>query len=116
VKSDLGKEKLLLIGFDGRTKFARDLRDKRARLIEERGGLSALSTVQIDAIGAFALLTLERDRMAAARQAGGTIDLDQYGVLCDRCDRLARRMGDPVSKPVTQSARERILAAREARP
>lgn len=113
---DPGKEKLLSIRFDGRTKFARKLRDTRQRLIDERGGLSALGVVQLDAINAFALLSLERERMAAERQAGMEIDLDQFGVLGDRCDRLARRMGNPTKPAAPQSARDRILAAREARP
>lgn len=96
---DPSKEKRLLIRFDGRTKFARKLRDLRKRLIEERGGLAALSTVQVDAIDDFALLSLERKRMSDARKAGEEIDLGQYGMLADRCDRLARRMGKATVRP-----------------
>ncbi|MCJ2053701.1 hypothetical protein [Methylobacterium sp. J-070] len=95
---DQTKEKRLFVDFDGRTKFARKLRETRERLIAERGGLNTLDAVRLDAIHAFALLSLERERMTAARSAGEAIDLDQFGMLCDRCDRLSRRMGPPVSK------------------
>lgn len=114
MEADPGKEKLLLVRFDGRTKFARKLRDLRKTLIDERGGLSALDTARLYAIDDFALLSLERERLAAERQAGGTIDLDQYGMLCDRCDRLFRRIGPP-AKPKTPSFRDRYPAREAAR-
>ena len=96
---DTGKEKRLLVRFDGRTKFARQLRDLRKKLIDERGGLSAIDTARLDAIDDFALLSLERRRMSDARLAGEEINLDRYGMLCDRCDRLARRMGKATHRP-----------------
>lgn len=89
----------LFVKQDGRTVWARRLRDVRAKLIEERGGEAALDVARLDAIRAYATLIIEREAMEGRRAAGEAIDVEIYGQLADRCDRLFRRMGPATVRP-----------------
>jgi hypothetical protein len=86
------------------------------RLLEdERGGSEALDIATRAAIRAYSQLLVERELMEAKRASGHEINAELYGQLVDRCDRLLRRMGK-AKPPAIQTARDRIIAARESRP
>ena len=109
----------LFVAQDGRTVWARRLRDVRAKLIEERGGEAALEAYRLDAIRAYATLIIEREAMEGRRAAGESIDVKIYGQLADRCDRLFRRMGPATVRPGSNGAPaqtwdERLAARRAA--
>ncbi len=108
----------LFVQHDGRSVWARRLRDVRAKLIEERGGEAALDAVRLDAIRAYATLIIEREAMEGRRAAGEAIDVELYGKLCGHCNRLLTRIGPATVRPggaPAQTWDEKLAARRAAR-
>jgi hypothetical protein len=90
--------RLHILPVDGRTVAGRRFRDLVELLEAERGGANALDVATRAAVRGYAQLLVERELLEAKRASGHEIDAEVYGQLLDRCDRLLRRMGPPVSK------------------
>lgn len=94
---------------DERTAPARLFGELLRMAEEERGGREAMSVVQRQAARAWAVTTVEMERMAAEATAAGKPLPPEHGVLCDRADRQARRMG-PVKAPARKTIRDHLAA------
>lgn len=100
---------------DGRTEAGRRFADLVHDLTAERGGTTAISITQAQAIRRYAALAVECESMEADRAAGQAIDAEAFGQLADRMDRQARRMGEPKAASKTLSAREYASSRRPQR-
>ncbi|GEP07610.1 hypothetical protein [Methylobacterium oxalidis] len=110
-KSKLTNGTSLFLGdVDGRSAIARRFGDLMHELEFERGGPEAMTSLQRQAVRAYAALCVERERIESDMAMGKTINGEAYGKLCDRMDRQSRRMGLP------KAAERRPLAPGEVCP
>lgn len=89
----------------GLTVEGRRFADLVEALMEERGGRASLDVGRQQAIRMYALLSVEREQIEAAKASGEHIDAEGYGKLCDRADRQFRRMG-PAQKAAGLTLRQ----------
>ena len=97
---------------DGRSVEARRFQDILSEVEAEHGGVETMTAAQKAAARAFAQLCVEREKMEWASAAGQPFDAEAYGVLCDRMDRQARRLGPAPKKRKTLD--EHLAALRDA--
>jgi hypothetical protein len=96
---------------DGRKAEARRFEDILLEVQAQHGGDACMNVYQKSAARAYASLCVARETMELAQARGEPFDQDQYGVLCDRMDRQARRLGEK-RIPALRSARERAAQSR----
>lgn len=106
--------RLFLGTVDGRTEAARRYRDLFEALTDERGGVAAMRTGEIEAARIYAGLAVMLARMHVEIAEGKPVDAEQVGQIGDRMDRAMRRMG-PVKAAQRQTLEQRLAAERKAR-
>jgi hypothetical protein len=121
-RSRIGNGSALLPSVDGRSVWARILRDTLGALASHCGGADLMS--ETTRLLARRVATLEaeliflEDRFASVRTKGGepqASDLDLYGRLADRQRRLAEPLGwERRAKNVTPPTLAEYLASKEA--
>jgi hypothetical protein len=77
----------------GDTAWARRFSDVLAEIISDLGGAQGLSEGQRQLARRCATLACECERMEGITAAGGTIDIDSYGMMTDRLGRAFGRLG-----------------------
>lgn len=85
--------RMFLGSVPGTSEIARRYADFVLDLETERGGKAALSTIQREAVRAYAGLAVRLEQIHAEMAAGAAVDPEALGQLGDRMDRQARRMG-----------------------
>ena len=108
VRSALSNGSALFLGeVDGRSETGRRYADLVADLTAERGGHTALSVGQMEAVRTYAGLAILRDRMHADLARGQPVDPEALGQIGDRMARQVRQMGPPKA-PERKSLRQHL--------
>jgi hypothetical protein len=78
---------------DGRSVWARRLRDLESLYADDLGGASALSEFQLGLISTCATLRCELEKMEGRLSVGEPVDLDQFGRLVGHYRRCCETLG-----------------------
>jgi hypothetical protein len=78
---------------DGRSVWARRLRDLEALYADDLGGASALSEFQLGLISTCATLRCELEKLEGRLSVGEAVDLDQFGRLVGHYRRCCETLG-----------------------
>ena len=114
-RSALSNGSALFLGVvDGRSETGRRYADLVADLTAERGGHTALSVGQMEAVRTYAGLAILRDRMHADLARGQPVDPEALGQIGDRMARQVRQMGPP-KQPAKLTPREYAARYREGK-
>jgi hypothetical protein len=81
-----------LVG-DGRSVWARRLRDLETLYADDLGGASALSEFQLGLISTCATLRCELEKLEGRLSVGEVVDLDQFGRLVGHYRRVCETLG-----------------------
>lgn len=105
----IGGTSLYLGNVDERGAPARLFHDLITEAERERGGKVSMTILQRVAVRTWAAMVVDIERMTAEAASTGKPLSEAYGVLCDRADRQARRMG-PVKAPPPKDIRTHLAS------
>lgn len=103
--------RVFLTPVDGNSEVARRFKDIMHEVERERGGPDALSVTVREACRAYAGLAVVLEGMHADLASGRPVDVEAMGIIGDRLDRQARRMG-PVKAAERASLRDHFAGRR----
>jgi hypothetical protein len=93
---------LFLGDIDERSALARRFRDLFSQFLIDAGGPDGLSEAQHQLGRRAATLCVQCEHIESRAMSGDEIDLEQYGMLCDRLGRCLQRLGlKRVAKDIT---------------
>jgi hypothetical protein len=113
---------------DGRSVWARRLRDLETLYADDLGGASALSEFQLGLISTCATLRCELEKLEGRLSVGEAVDLDQFGRLVGHYRRVCETLGierrrryvvptiSEIANEIADSKREEEHAARASTP
>jgi len=82
-----------ITGLDGRSAISRRFRDLVGDVSADLGGYGRLSELEKQLVRRAASLSVMCESVEADLVSGLDVDVDRYGMLCDRIGRLAQRLG-----------------------
>lgn len=86
-------KRLFVEKIDGRTAPARRFRDLLLEIVNDLGGVDALSAIQMQLVRRFASLSVEAEVLEMTIAEGKPLDVETYGVIVSAQARLAGQLG-----------------------